>query len=470
MAKAKEYSLVGRYMNGTTCVGYQLTDMEGGMARKVTREQMAFLVGAGRVVNCTGQINQDDVIIRGKGFDVRSLPVQQASGALKGTSGIGHVRRGTNAADAMSQVLAIGAIVSGRNCVGYVMKNAGGMVRGVSRQEVLKMAQAGRIGNMRVQNYQGKLLLRGNGLDLNTLPKMSVQEAASKGLIPANAVPDTNAAANTRSAMTGGGANGQSEYDIDAPRLNYTQRLELIRGILSVPNNEYSLPALWKFRVMQRSMKGREEEKITLSVQQVRKFRPYCLAEDIEAFLKSKGFLSALCECRVVLLIPHRASGKDARYIIGGGEETPSCIASTVVLINHEDPRHTPYEYTPEHLCKAIDWAFGKVGRRFADKSTWSFEVVQKNPYAGGAESSKYVDWSVRTLVEMAGGRASSITPELVEQKLRDSGLMVGGMHMYATLIIPHVPDVREHASFRISCDANHIPTAISNLVYYITK
>lgn len=52
MANKIQYSIVGRYMNGTEVTGYHLQSIETGKAGKFTREQVIFLVGRGQVTNC----------------------------------------------------------------------------------------------------------------------------------------------------------------------------------------------------------------------------------------------------------------------------------------------------------------------------------------------------------------------------------------------------------------------------------
>lgn len=179
-AKRTEYQIVGRYMNGKEVTGYHLQSIDTGKAGRYTKEQVCYLVGRGQITNCTGQLYQDKVLLRGNGMSLEDLPVQYEDGGSRNMEQLGRVRKGTSAEQAMTQFLIVGAIKSGRNTVGYVIQNAGSGIKKVKRQQVIELAQAGRIGNARVQNYNGKLLLRGVGCNLDTLPVENIAPPKSQ--------------------------------------------------------------------------------------------------------------------------------------------------------------------------------------------------------------------------------------------------------------------------------------------------
>lgn len=176
-AKRTEYQIVGRYMDGKEVTAYHLQSIDTGKAGRYSREQVAYLVGRDQITNCIGQIYQDKLLLRGKGMSLEDLPVQQENGTLSRTDNIGKVRRGTSASAAMEQFLIVGTIKSGRNTVGYVIQNAGCGLKRVKRQQVIELAKAGKIGNARVQTYQGRELLRGVGCNLDELPSSIIDEA-----------------------------------------------------------------------------------------------------------------------------------------------------------------------------------------------------------------------------------------------------------------------------------------------------
>lgn len=183
MAVKLEYQIVGRYMDGSEVVGYHLHCLSNGKSARYTREQVAFLVGRNQVTNCTGQIYQDKLLLRGVGMSLDSLPVQQVQqqdGSLTRAEGLGRIKRGTSAANAMTQLMVCKAIVNGRYTVGYVVKNAGGGMANISRDKMIELAKAGRIGNVRYQDNNGKPILRGIDINLNELPTIQASEIQGK--------------------------------------------------------------------------------------------------------------------------------------------------------------------------------------------------------------------------------------------------------------------------------------------------
>lgn len=175
MAGKVIYQVVGRYMNKNEVVAYEIQSIDRDRSKKITREQLIFLVGAGQVTNCTGQLYQDKVILRGNGMSLQDLPVvQEGTGNTRNMDKVGHVRKGTGAGQAFNQFKIVGALKSGRNTVGYVIQNAGLGIKKVSRKQVIELTAAGRIGNARVQNYNGKILLRGVDCNLDELPSEQV--------------------------------------------------------------------------------------------------------------------------------------------------------------------------------------------------------------------------------------------------------------------------------------------------------
>lgn len=174
MAHRTMYQIVGRYMNGTEVTGYHLQCIENGKDGRYTREQTVYLVGRDQITNCTGQIYQDKVLLRGRGISLESdIPTyQDESGVMNNTENLGKVKRGADAASAMTQLNIAEAIVYGRKTVGYTVRNVGGATKPVSRKKAIEMIQNNRIGNARVQkDVDGKPpIIRGVNCNLNELP------------------------------------------------------------------------------------------------------------------------------------------------------------------------------------------------------------------------------------------------------------------------------------------------------------
>lgn len=178
MAAKVFYAIIGRYMNGKEVTGYQLQD-ESGKSKRYTKEQVYFLVGKGAVTNCSGQIYEDKVILKGKGINLNDLPIaDEKSGSIKNTEAVGKVRKGKTSTDVMNQCIIVGRLEANSRTVGYTVKNAGGATRKLKREDVLTLAKNGGIGNARVQMYKGKPLLRGVGINLNDLPSEEMQTKA----------------------------------------------------------------------------------------------------------------------------------------------------------------------------------------------------------------------------------------------------------------------------------------------------
>ena len=167
-------------MDGTSVTGYQMQSIETGKSGKFTREQAAFLVGRGQVTNCDASIYQDKIIFKGIGVSLESLPIIR-DGKVSNTDRIGHVRKDVTPEQAVNQLMISGVIVSGRNTVGYVIRNAGGQEKKIKREDCLKLASQNRLGNARIQNYNGKVILRGVGVNLNELPVINVGKENQSG-------------------------------------------------------------------------------------------------------------------------------------------------------------------------------------------------------------------------------------------------------------------------------------------------
>lgn len=178
MGKRIEYQIVGRYMNGAEVTGYMLQSIEDNKAKRYSREQVCYLVGKGQVTNCSGQIYQDKVLLRGVGMSLEDLPVQQESGEVKKASGVHNIKKTDTGTDIMTKLFITQSITDGRNVVGYVVSNAGGGVSKLSREQVLQLAKEGKLGNASFQTSNGKPILRGVGINLNELPSVRLNPPA----------------------------------------------------------------------------------------------------------------------------------------------------------------------------------------------------------------------------------------------------------------------------------------------------
>lgn len=76
-AKRKQYKITGRYLNKREVVGYHMEDLDTNKSGRFSRDQVAFLVGRGQVINCEAQIYKDKVLYRGIGCCLDDLPSKQ---------------------------------------------------------------------------------------------------------------------------------------------------------------------------------------------------------------------------------------------------------------------------------------------------------------------------------------------------------------------------------------------------------
>ena len=179
-----EYQIVGRYMTGSDVTGYHLQSIDTGKSGKFTKDQVCFLVGRGQITNCTAQLYNDKVLLRGNGIKLDDLPVIREDGELRNSEGLGKIRKGTSAIEAVEMFNIVGTIKAGSSVVGYVIQNAGGGIKRIKRPQLLQLASAGKIGNARVQNNNGEILLRGVGVNLDELPTENISAKGENSNAP----------------------------------------------------------------------------------------------------------------------------------------------------------------------------------------------------------------------------------------------------------------------------------------------
>ncbi len=164
------YSVAGRYMSGPEVIAYHLVG-EDGTQQKVSRDQLIYLVGRGVIVNLRAQMYGDQLLLRGKNINLNELPVyDEKKGEMRRVEEGPKVKVKDNSGSPLGQMKIIARIKKDTQCIGYMLVDNGGTERKLSRQQVLKLASQGLIGNATVQNNKGTVLLRGVGVDLMKLP------------------------------------------------------------------------------------------------------------------------------------------------------------------------------------------------------------------------------------------------------------------------------------------------------------
>lgn len=89
MANKIDYEVIGRYMMGAEVTGYEMRRLDDRSHKKYSKEQVCYLVGKGQVVNCTGRLYDDKVILEGNGISLIDLPVQQERKETNSTTNSG---------------------------------------------------------------------------------------------------------------------------------------------------------------------------------------------------------------------------------------------------------------------------------------------------------------------------------------------------------------------------------------------
>lgn len=186
MTANEKYVVTGRYMNGTEVSGYHIVSSLGKIQKKVTREQFIFLLGRGIIANCTGQLYGNQVIIRGtNGVNIGELPIfDEKTGSIRKSEGITNVKpKNGDMAQVLGQWTITARLMCGRENIGFEVKNHGGQVRRLPREQVVDMADSKLISNAVVQNLnengKSRKLLRGAGVDLRDLTTIIVDRSGN---------------------------------------------------------------------------------------------------------------------------------------------------------------------------------------------------------------------------------------------------------------------------------------------------
>lgn len=180
------YRVVGRYMEGTSLIGYHLVGSDGSQAL-ATRERAIYMVGRGLLENMRVQSNGNEMILRGKGVNLNTLPIfDQKRNKFRGNTASQDVentavkpKRGSGI-NPMGQLKIIKRMMHKTSCLGYIVLDLSGKERKLSRERVIELAIQKLISNATVQRYKAKgegktkLILRGAGCDLSELPAVIV--------------------------------------------------------------------------------------------------------------------------------------------------------------------------------------------------------------------------------------------------------------------------------------------------------
>lgn len=187
-SKTITYRVTGRYMSGSAVEAYHLVGEDGSQMR-ANKERIIYLIGRGQIENMRLQSNGSELIIRGKGINLNSLPIfdtnknnfrdNPASQAVAATNVSPKKDSGINV---MGQMRLVKRIMYKTSCLGYIVADVNGVEKKIDRNRVIKLATQKLISNAVVQRWspkgstQSQLILRGVGCDINQLPVVTVDQ------------------------------------------------------------------------------------------------------------------------------------------------------------------------------------------------------------------------------------------------------------------------------------------------------
>ena len=218
MAANNKYSIIGRYAQGREIVAFEVANLATNAHQRYTVNQVAYLVGRGSVLNCQGQIYNGKVLFRGVGCSLDQLPtvmekpaegINGAEAPIKNTENIsGPARRNATNDQLMGQMTLVARVKveeTSKKTLGYDFKNVGGTTGTLWRGEVLKAAREGKVTNARVNNANGKEILRSRGTtpeeQLSNLPiRIATPEELKKLGVKVEAPADKASAKNNNTS------------------------------------------------------------------------------------------------------------------------------------------------------------------------------------------------------------------------------------------------------------------------------
>lgn len=182
------YNVTGRYMDGQKLLAYHLVGDDGSQACE-TKERVIYLIGKGIIANMRIQSGTNgNVIIRGKGVNLNTLPVFDNGKNQFRSDGLSQAAENTQVPitksaipniNQMGQYRIIKRIMHKNRCLGYEVQDYSNSIKRFSREKVMELAIQKLVNNAvankvtsKDENGQTKInvVLRGVGCDLNRLP------------------------------------------------------------------------------------------------------------------------------------------------------------------------------------------------------------------------------------------------------------------------------------------------------------
>ena len=177
------YRVTGRYMAGSEVSAYHLNGDDGSNLA-VSKEKAILMISRGQIENMRVQYSGDDVIIRGKGTNLNTLPIFdiKKSNFRDGNSPEHGSSAKTTRQNPMAQYKITKVMMYKTSCVGYVIQDTSGRELRIPRDKAIDFALKGLFINAEASKYRDsssgdiKVKLRGVGCELRNLDKVLVDQ------------------------------------------------------------------------------------------------------------------------------------------------------------------------------------------------------------------------------------------------------------------------------------------------------
>lgn len=160
------YEIIGRVVNKTSVTAYILKDRRNNQTQAIEKSIVEQLALNKQIYNCTGQIYNNIVNLKGINCKLSKLPKYDTHGnKIPECETITPTKK-------MGDLKLIGKIQNGRVVKAYVVcaVNDESKQKIISREQILNLARTGRIINAKSQRNGTEILLRGNnGFSLSQL-------------------------------------------------------------------------------------------------------------------------------------------------------------------------------------------------------------------------------------------------------------------------------------------------------------
>lgn len=171
-------NIVGRCTSGVKVDGYVVKSIIDGTTKILSKEYVEQLALSKQINNCTAQIYDGKVYMKGVNCKLSELPTYTLDGQpyIKSKKNNIRTQQTNNSTDIKwntMRIRIVGRIVSGKSVIGYnveIRTPQGITYERIEKGELLKLARDGHIDNARVQKFNNGLVLRGYECDLAKLP------------------------------------------------------------------------------------------------------------------------------------------------------------------------------------------------------------------------------------------------------------------------------------------------------------